>query len=377
MSVINQAVILVGGLGSRLGHLTAETPKPLLEVAGRPFLMRLLDELRRYHIENFLLLAGFMGGKVDSIIAGQQNVRVLIEPQPLGTGGALRFARGQLCDKFFLLNGDSFFDINFWDLALASKSGYALALRPVDDIARFGAADFQNDLVTAFTARAARPGPGLINGGVSVLSREIIDLIPAGRAVSIESEIYPVLARTGKLGGRVYNRPFIDIGVPADFERAQTWIPQTLTRGAVVVRLCDLVSELSPDRLEWKKGAHASVKALNDVGVLAIVEEWSTHASDKMKGPDTFDLRMRMRSELVIEGAHIDAFLPPLTEPSPKGLILEIDNVDNRIAIDPRRLVIFSDQSMIVFTGSEDGNYVLRHKDGIFADVDTALSYIR
>src|SRR6516162_6172715 len=122
--MVRQAVILCGGLGSRLGALTADTPKPLLPVGGNPFLDLLLFELARHGVSQILLLAGFAAQRVVDYVATTPlkarfglEIEVSIEPQRAGTGGAVWYARDRLDDEFFLLNGDSWFDINLLDLA--------------------------------------------------------------------------------------------------------------------------------------------------------------------------------------------------------------------------------------------------------------------
>jgi len=126
--VIHQAAILCGGLGTRLGSLTARSPKPLLPVGGHPFLDVLLFELGRHGVRRVVLLAGFAAGEIQeyarSTLLKERfglEIAVAVEPQPAGTGGALWHARDRLDDSFFLLNGDSWFDINLLDLANAAS----------------------------------------------------------------------------------------------------------------------------------------------------------------------------------------------------------------------------------------------------------------
>ena len=322
--MIRQAVVLVGGLGTRLGALTAQTPKPLLEVAGRPFLDRLLDELARHQIADILLLAGFGAEQVQARLAGRPGVRVRVEPRPLGTGGALRLARDALDDAFFLLNGDSLFDINLWDLALVAQGEPTLALRHVEDAGRYGAAALDRRRITAFAERApqgASPhgGPphtaaGLINGGVGVLTRAVVDHIAPDRPVSLEGEVYPELARRGALRGRIYDRPFLDIGVPGDFARAQTWAPQVLTRGAVVFDRDGVLNEEvgyahRPDQIVWVAQAAEAVKAVNDAGLYALVATNQAGVAHGLYGAaDVEALHAWMNAALMAQGAHIDAF---------------------------------------------------------------------
>src|SRR5437762_10820167 len=131
--MIEQAVILCGGRGTRLGALTAELPKPLLPVDGAPFLDLLLFELGRHGIGRILLLAGFAAERIAEYAATTPTkerfalqIEIGVEPAPAGTGGALWQARDQLADRFLLLNGDSWFDINLLDL-VARLAGDAAA----------------------------------------------------------------------------------------------------------------------------------------------------------------------------------------------------------------------------------------------------------
>ncbi len=314
--MIQQAVILAGGLGTRLGKLTAETPKPLLDVAGRPFICGLLDELRRHGVQRILVLAGFCGDQIAAALADHADVEVLIEPKPLGTGGALRFAVERLDDKFFFLNGDSLFDINLLDLALLAKNDVeaALALRPVDDGSRYGEVVLAGSIITDFRERPFAPGPTLINGGVAVLSRSIIDRMEPDGAVSIERDIYPELASTGCMRGRAYDRPFLDIGVPEDFALAQTKIPAMLSRSAVIfdrdgVLNVDINYAHRPDQIQWIEGAFAAVKAVNDAGLFAYV---ATNQAGVARGfygeQEVIALHQWMNSQMMEHGAHIDAF---------------------------------------------------------------------
>jgi D,D-heptose 1,7-bisphosphate phosphatase len=312
---IRQAVVLVGGLGTRLGERTRETPKPLLPVGGVPFLSRLIDELRRHGIVDILLLAGFRADRIVEALGDASDIRILVEPEPLGTGGALRFARDHLDDRFFFLNGDSLFDINLWDLAnVAPDAEATLAIRPVSDISRYGPALLDGERVTGFAERSLEGGPGLINGGVGVFARRIVDRIPPDGAVSIEGAIYPQLAAEGLLAGRIYDRPFLDIGVPEDFARAQIDVPAMLTRGAVIfdrdgVLNVEIDYAHRPDQIVWIDGAIEAVKAVNDAGLFAFV---ATNQAGVAHGyydeAQVRSLHRWMNEQLMAQGAHIDTF---------------------------------------------------------------------
>lgn len=328
--MISQAVVLVGGLGTRLGPLTANTPKPLLDVGGRPFIHWLLDEIARHDVPEVLLLAGFQADKIAAAVAGRPGVRVVAEPEPRGTGGALAFARAHLAERFFFLNGDTLFDINLWALAAAAKDRLAtLALRPVRDASRYGAVRLTDTgAISLFSPRPDGGGPGVINGGVAVLDRAIVDRIGSDRPVSIEADIYPDLATQGGLSGLAFDGPFIDIGVPDDFTRAQTFVPALTRRGAVFFDRDGVINaEVDyahrPDQIIWVKGAIEAIRAANDAGLYAfVVTNQGGVAHGFYREDEVVSLHAWMQQEFKARGAHIDHFAYETSHP--KGVIPEL-----------------------------------------------------
>ena len=221
-----QCVILVGGLGTRLGDRTRLTPKPLLEVAGKPFLDHLIGNLARFGFERVLLLGGYRGEVLRDYCAAAATedgrssrfgvaLSCLIEGEPAGTGGALAQAGDALDERFLLLNGDSFFDINYLDLAAPLGDGMLarVALRRVEDAARYGAARLEGERIRAFAERPEQGGEGLINGGIYWMDRRILGHIPVGPC-SLERDVLPRLAERGELAGRCYDGAFIDTSFP-------------------------------------------------------------------------------------------------------------------------------------------------------------------
>jgi D-glycero-D-manno-heptose 1,7-bisphosphate phosphatase len=232
---IEQAAILCGGLGTRLGALTTAMPKPLLPVGGAPFLDVLLGELGRSGVRHIVLLAGFAAERIVDYVGASPlkdrfdlRIEVAVEPFPAGTGGALWHARQRLDERFFLLNGDSWFDISLARLAeplRAEPSAIGvLALRPVDDTGRYGSVAVSGERVVAFSERASQAGPGLISGGVYACRRPLVDHL--GERCSLERDVLPPLAAAGALRGVVFDDYFIDIGIPEDLARAQHEIPK-------------------------------------------------------------------------------------------------------------------------------------------------------
>ncbi|ATQ43285.1 sugar phosphate nucleotidyltransferase [Caulobacter mirabilis] len=224
MSDARQCVILVGGLGTRLGALTRETPKPLLPVRGRPFVEWLLLKARREGFDRALLLAGHGAEVLDAWFAGDVEARVGLtlavsrEPHPLGTAGALVHAETLLEDRFLLVNGDTWFDFDWANLATAGGEAI-MALRRVAPADRYETVVLEGDRVTGLRPRDPALVEGLINGGVYALSRSVLEGVSAPS--SLEGALLPRLAREGRLRGRVCEGSFIDIGVPESYRAVQ------------------------------------------------------------------------------------------------------------------------------------------------------------
>lgn len=225
--MIRQAVFLAGGRGTRLGALAADCPKPLLEVAGRPFLEHLMARAAWAGIDRILLLAGHLGEQVRARYDGRElggaRVEVLVEPEARGTGGALAGAAGRLDDRFMMGNGDSLFDFDlpsFLAHPPAEPWTGFLALRWLADAGRAGVVDIEGERITGFRPRGEAGRPGLANGGVYLLDRAIMERVDHF-PLSLEQDVFPRLAGEGRLAGRVLEGDFIDIGVPEDLERAR------------------------------------------------------------------------------------------------------------------------------------------------------------
>lgn len=282
--MVRQCVILLGGLGTRLGALTAETPKPLLPVAGAPFLEVLIGEARRRGFDRFLLLAGFRADVVRDYIEGTNvparfnaTVEICVEPEPLGTGGALVHALPHLDESFLLLNGDTWFDFNWLDIALTTLETGAdcgMALRLVESPDRYETIALDGKRITEFRARQAGLDRALINGGVYVMKRACLENMQA--PFSLEGLLLPRLAQEGRLAGVAYDGFFIDIGIPQTYEDAQTSVPAHRRRPAIFLDRDGVLNEDTnyahkPEEIIWKAGAKAAVKRFNDLGCYVFV----------------------------------------------------------------------------------------------------------
>ncbi len=224
---VTQCAILVGGAGTRLGDLTRDTPKPMLPVAGRPFLEHLIEKAAGHGFDRVLLLAGHQAQVVETWIAeagiaGRYGVEIAVslETTPLGTGGALIHARDMLDDVFLLVNGDTWFDFDW--RALADNDAYPamLALRQIAVADRYETVELDRARVVRFVPRSGRTEPGLINGGVYRLTRDIVP--NTEEVVSLEARLLVDLCAGGKLGGIKVDGTFIDIGVPESYAASQT-----------------------------------------------------------------------------------------------------------------------------------------------------------
>jgi D-glycero-D-manno-heptose 1,7-bisphosphate phosphatase len=311
-AAIRQALILVGGKGTRLGEITRTVPKPMLPIADRPFLDYLLEMIARHGYEDIVLLAGHLGEAVEAAYDGRRigeaTVRVLREPIPLGTAGALTVARDALDPRFLMMNGDAFFDINLRALEQASHQSGAmatLALRSVPDAARYGRVIEEQGKIVAFLEKDAKsPGPGIINGGIYALRREILDLIHA-LPCSLENDVFPVLVERGAIRGLEFDGYFLDIGLPETLEQGRRELPNTRARPAAFFDRDSLVHFADGDSsqleaFQWTKGAVEAIRALNDRGYYVFV---TGHRSDEARC-----LNAAMQARLAPAGAHVDRF---------------------------------------------------------------------
>jgi D,D-heptose 1,7-bisphosphate phosphatase len=342
--VIRQACILVGGKGTRLGDLTRTVPKPLLEIApGTTFLDLVIGELARQGFNALVLLAGHLGDVVRERYHGRTiaaaDVRVVIEPEPCGTGGALTCAREFLEPRFLLLNGDSFFDINMRALAaepMAADVEGLIALRRIADPARYGTVALTGNRVTGF--REKNPtvtGPALINAGIYVLRASIIDRIST-LPCSIETDIFPALAREGRLAGAEREGYFLDIGLPETLAQGRRELLAVQRRPAAFLDRDGVLNVdhgyvHRPDQIDWIPGAIAAVRSLNDLGYrVVVVTNQAGVAHGHYEEEAVHVLHAWMRDELAKHGAFIDAFYHSPYHPDGKVERFRLDHVDRK-----------------------------------------------
>jgi NDP-sugar pyrophosphorylase family protein len=207
-----------------------DRPKALVQVAGRPFLSYLLDRLAAAGLKTVVLCTGYLGEQIRQAFGetyGAMQLRYAQESAPLGTAGALRHALPLLeAETVLAMNGDAFWDVDlqaFWHGHVRRDAAASMVLARVADAGRYGRVQMDRlGRVRAFEEKSAG-GPGWINAGVYLLSRQVIARIPQDRAVSIEHEVFPQWVGRGFYGYRSRGR-FLDIGTPASYRMAERFV---------------------------------------------------------------------------------------------------------------------------------------------------------
>lgn len=318
---MRQAVILVGGRGTRLGALAKDVPKPLMPIAGETaFLDLLIEDVARHGVREITLLAGHLADVLRNRYEGAHIrgavIKFIEESQPAGTAGALLNASGALDERFLMLNGDSFLDVNYLALATAleDRDQAVMALRRVPDAARFGRVVTDAGRIVAFHEKdAAFEGEALVSAGIYLLRRSVLERIHK-MPCSIEADVFPELARLGVLKGVESSAHFIDIGLPETLQEARETLPEVLRRGAAFfdrdgTLIHDEGYTFRPEDLRWQPGAIEAIRRCNDSGRLVIIV---TNQAGVARGhyaeADVHRFHAHMQSELSPHGAHIDAF---------------------------------------------------------------------
>lgn len=232
--------VLAGGLGTRVRHVLGDVPKLLAPIAGRPFLDFLLDWLIGFGARRVVLCLGQSAGRVVEHLAARPDDGVeivpVIEPSPLGTAGALRFAMPQLkSDPVFVLNGDTFVETDLDRLIANHRSAsplLSLLCAEVPSIARFGRVETKDGYVTRFVEKdLSADRPGLISGGMYLFSRAALEALGRTTGSSLERDFLQVQPAGAIRAETAWGR-FIDIGTPESLADAGNWVPDMARGGA-------------------------------------------------------------------------------------------------------------------------------------------------
>lgn len=234
-----QAVLLAGGLGTRLRSVVSDRPKPMALIEDKPFMEYVVLELKKHGVTEIIFAVGYKGSMVEEYFkdGSQWEIKVsyAYEEELLGTAGAIKNAGQKVTDeRFLVLNADTFYQIDYNRLTALGKErdlDMALVLREVPDVSRYGQAVLEDGWLKTFDEKIEDKCQGTINGGVYYLRRSLLDAIPEGK-VSLEHDMIPKWLSEGKkLGGIVNDGYFIDIGVPEDYYRFM----EDIKKGTVIV----------------------------------------------------------------------------------------------------------------------------------------------
>lgn len=226
-----EAIILAGGKGERLKSISGNTPKPMMPVCGKPFIYYLLHKLRDSGVTRAILSLGYSPEVFRAYLGIDfhgMSLDYCIENTPLGTGGAI--GKALACSKhenLLIVNGDSYFNIDIPSLFayhVKLDSDITIALKQIEDCSRYGSVTCNHNRIVGFREKGDS-GKGYINGGIYIVNRRISGLIPENRFFSFEREL--LVKQIGKLMIHPYISTgyFIDIGIPEDYQRAQSELP--------------------------------------------------------------------------------------------------------------------------------------------------------
>ncbi len=310
-----QAVILAGGEGTRLRPLTSTIPKPVVPLVDRPFIAYMLEWLAGHGVDDVILSCGFMA---DGIRRGLEErsdlgvqLRYVEEPEPLGTGGALRFAGEmvELDERFLLLNGDILTDVDLTaQLAQHGRTGASatLALVAVDDPSAYGLVRTNRD--RSVREFVEKPGPeqidsNMISAGAYVLERAVLDAMPpVGTKASIEREVFPTLVGCGLFGYPSHGY-MLDIGTPQRYLEASFDVLEGNVASAVGMRVREAGGVLiESGRVDGRVIGPAFVGSGCEIDAAAIVGARAVLGRGVRVGPDA-----RVESSVLLDGVTVGA----------------------------------------------------------------------
>ncbi len=231
-----QAIVLAGGLGTRLRTVVPDLPKPMAPIRGKPFLSILLDDLVTAGFSNVILAVGYRHEAIRDYFGDRYKSLRLdysVESEPLGTGGAIWLALAQTtAPHVFVVNGDTYLELDYQSMLAFHHEANAtltVAVCSVPDAGRYGALDIERNRIRGFSEKG-RSGPGIINGGVYLLSRDLFNGYALPTVFSFETDL--LAPHVGTLRPLAFQTAgtFIDIGVPKDYARAQDVLSPRLER---------------------------------------------------------------------------------------------------------------------------------------------------
>ena len=314
--IIKQAVIVCGGLGSRLGIITKRTPKPLIKVNGKTVVEHIIKNLSRFGISEILLLCGYkhllFKKKFHNKIFFGVRIKCIIEKKLLGTSGALSNAKNYLKNFFLYCNGDTFFDINLNDLTsnfFKKKLIALIALKKLNQNIRYDgyAVNKKSSLIIRQSSNSK-----LINSGIVIFSKKIVKyLLSQG---SLEKNVFPKLILEKKIAGKIYKGDFIDMGVKSDYKRLSNFLKKINFKPALFLDRDGVINKdigylIKKKDFLWRKNIFNVVKKYNDKNYyIFVVSNQSGIGRGYYNEKDVENLHYWVNNCFLEKGAHIDEF---------------------------------------------------------------------
>jgi len=227
-----EAIILAGGPGTRLQKVVSDIPKPMAPVAGKPFLYYIFDWIRKSPVDKIILSIGYKAESITEYFGNSAfdiPVEYVVEKKPLGTGGAVKLALERTeGNDILILNGDTWFPVDIRKLIefhIEKKSLFTVALKRMLDFDRYGTVELEKNKILKFKEKKYYQ-EGLINGGIYIARREYVSSWKMPEVFSLEKDILEKEAGKLILNGMVFDDPFLDIGVPDDYAKAEKFLKQ-------------------------------------------------------------------------------------------------------------------------------------------------------
>lgn len=326
--MITEAVVLAGGLGTRLRAAVPDLPKCMAPVAGRPFLSYVIDALRLQGIERFVFSLGYKAEAIENFLKESYPAlpyTTIVEEEPLGTGGAIQFALSKCeAENVLVANGDTLFKIDLWafeKVHIDNNSECTLALKPMQHFDRYGVVEVENNLILSFKEKQFYK-EGLINGGVYVLNKHRFLQRKLPEKFSFETDYLRAFAPEKPFYGSVQNGYFIDIGIPEDYAQAQKDFQKPILNLSDVDKTWTLFLDrdgvINDERLgeyvlHWNgfvfsEGVLNAFKILGEkFGRIIIVTNQRGVGKGLMTIDDMHHIHQEMQREMKAAGAHLDA----------------------------------------------------------------------
>lgn len=222
------ALILAGGLGTRLKHLIPDLPKPMANVAGKPFLYYILKHLQNQGFRDVYLSIGYKAEKIQEYFQSHfhsVSLHYIKEEEPLGTGGAIAYSFQKInADNILVINGDTFLNFNFQDLLQAHQNEkFTIALKYIRSSNRYGFVQIKDNYLSGFSEKSDVLRDGWINAGVYLINKQfLLSHIPAKKTFSFEKDVLETIYKHTPINTFLSRDYFIDIGIPEDYNKAQS-----------------------------------------------------------------------------------------------------------------------------------------------------------